>query len=284
MKDFGEREPLLSKTSYMLPCNPVLLAATANDAQPAFAHLEPKAQKTGEIPGRRMVVEIALDHALQPFPDFPQWLMHAPPKRDFHLFQLSEESLSDGLAQHEELAVLPGPSADVREPKKLNVSGLPSPRRFRFSAAKRPNSISRVLSGCSSRPNFRSRSRQSWRKRSASARRPDCILGDRAYDAEKIRRALCARHISPLLAMRNTENGSGLGRWRWVIERTFAWLNQFRRLRLRYEKRAEMHKALLSLACALICWNFLQGHFRDLRLPNRQAADERIEERFFFMP
>jgi transposase len=56
------------------------------------------------------------------------------------------------------------------------------------------------------------------------------------YDAEKIRRALRARHISPLPAMRNTENGSGLGRWRWVIERTFAWLNQVRRLRLRYEK------------------------------------------------
>jgi transposase len=91
--------------------------------------------------------------------------------------------------------------------------------------------------------------------------RPDCILGDRAYDAEKIRCALRARHITPLLAMRNTENGSGLGRWRWVIERTFAWLNQFRRLRLRYEKRADMHKALSSLACALICWNFLQGHF-----------------------
>jgi transposase len=77
----------------------------------------------------------------------------------------------------------------------------------------------------------------------------------------KIRRALRARHISPLLARRNTENGSGLGRWRWVIERTFAWLNQFRRLRLRYEKRADMHKAFLSLACALICWKFLQGHF-----------------------
>jgi transposase len=71
----------------------------------------------------------------------------------------------------------------------------------------------------------------------------------------------CVRVTSRLLAMRNTENGSGLGRWRWVIERTFAWLNQFRRLRLRYEKRADMHKALLSLACVLICWNFLQRHF-----------------------
>src|SRR6266446_4321149 len=71
----------------------------------------------------------------------------------------------------------------------------------------------------------------------------------------------CSACTSHLAATRNaqSENGSGLGRWRWVIERTFAWLNRFRRRRLRYEKRADMHKALLSLACALICWNFLQG-------------------------
>jgi transposase len=89
--------------------------------------------------------------------------------------------------------------------------------------------------------------------------RPDRILGDRAHDAENIRRAPRVRNILPLLAMRNTENGSGLGGWRWVVERTFAWLNQFRRLRVRYEKRADIHKAFLSLACALICWNFLQS-------------------------
>jgi transposase len=57
---------------------------------------------------------------------------------------------------------------------------------------------------------------------------------------------------------RNTKHGSWLGRWRWVVERTFAWLNQFRRLRVRYEKRADIHEAFLSLGCALICWRFLQ--------------------------
>jgi len=51
----------------------------------------------------------------------------------------------------------------------------------------------------------------------------------------------------PWLAKRNTEHGSGLGRWRWVVERTFAWLNQFRRLRVRYEKRADIHEALMAL-------------------------------------
>jgi transposase len=89
--------------------------------------------------------------------------------------------------------------------------------------------------------------------------RPECVLGDRGYDAEAIRQGLCARRIVPWLAKRNTEHGSGLGRWRCVVERTFAWLNQFRRLRVRYEKRADIHEALLSLGCALICWRFLRA-------------------------
>ena len=43
-----------------------------------------------------------------------------------------------------------------------------------------------------------------------------------------------------------------------VVERTFAWLNQLRRLRVRYDKRADIHEALLSLGCALICWQSLR--------------------------
>ena len=56
------------------------------------------------------------------------------------------------------------------KPRKLNVSGLPCPRFRRFSAANGPNSISRVLSGCSSSPNLANRCRKSARNRSASAR------------------------------------------------------------------------------------------------------------------
>jgi transposase len=88
--------------------------------------------------------------------------------------------------------------------------------------------------------------------------RPDCLIGDRGYDAEAIRQSLRFRGIRPMLAKRNTEHGSALGRWRWVIERTFAWLSQFRRLRVRYEKRADILEAFLSLACARICWHFLR--------------------------
>jgi transposase len=43
-----------------------------------------------------------------------------------------------------------------------------------------------------------------------------------------------------------------------VVERTFAWQNQFRRLRVRYDKRTDIHEAFLSLGYALICWQSLQ--------------------------
>jgi transposase len=43
-----------------------------------------------------------------------------------------------------------------------------------------------------------------------------------------------------------------------VVERTFAWLHNFRRLRTRWERDASLHRALLTLGCALICWRRLQ--------------------------
>jgi hypothetical protein len=39
-----------------------------------------------------------------------------------------------------------------------------------------------------------------------------------------------------------------------VVEQTFALLHAFRRLRIRWEVRADIHEAFLKLACALICW------------------------------
>jgi len=48
---------------------------------------------------------------------------------------------------------------------------------------------------------------------------------------------------------------SQLGVFRWVVERTIAWLHQFRRLRVRYERRADIHEAFLTVGCILVCWN-----------------------------
>jgi transposase len=89
-------------------------------------------------------------------------------------------------------------------------------------------------------------------------RRPQRLSADRGYDHDKYRRLLWQRGIKPEIARRQTEHGSGLGRYRWVVERSFAWLHQFKRLLVRYERRADMHRALLALACCLVCFRRLR--------------------------
>jgi len=88
-------------------------------------------------------------------------------------------------------------------------------------------------------------------------RKPDRLYADRGYDSNPHREALRQRGIEPVIARRNTEHGSGLGIFRWVVERSLSWLHQYRRLRVRYERRADIHEALLTLGCALVCWKQL---------------------------
>jgi transposase len=96
-------------------------------------------------------------------------------------------------------------------------------------------------------------------KRGRPRRKPNRIQGDRADDSEAHREALRWLRIEPVLAKRATEHGSGLGVYRWVVERTLAWLHQFRRLRIRYERRADIHEAFLSIGCSLICFRHLNS-------------------------
>lgn len=92
-------------------------------------------------------------------------------------------------------------------------------------------------------------------------RRPRYLLADRAYDHRKYRRQLAAQGITPIIARRGKPHGSGLGTQRWPVERTIGWLHQFRRLRTRWERRADLHQAFLSLACSIICLRKLRGSF-----------------------
>jgi transposase len=90
-------------------------------------------------------------------------------------------------------------------------------------------------------------------------RRPASVVGDRGYDSDRHRQELRKLGITPLIARRQTEHGSGLGRVRWVVERTFAHLHNLKRLLVRYERRADMHKAFLALGCCLICFRRLRS-------------------------
>jgi len=96
------------------------------------------------------------------------------------------------------------------------------------------------------------------RPRGRSRKRPEKLHADKGYDFPRCRRALRERGIKARIARRGVDSSERLGRHRWVVERTLSWLNRYRRLRVRYERRADVHQAFLELGCALICWNHVQ--------------------------
>ncbi|WP_285491685.1 IS5 family transposase [Amycolatopsis taiwanensis] len=91
-------------------------------------------------------------------------------------------------------------------------------------------------------------------RRGRPRRRPDTVFADRAYDHDKYRKQVQAVGITPIIARRGAAHGSGLGQYRWVVEQTFALLHWFRRLRIRWEVRDDIHEAFLRLGCAIICF------------------------------
>jgi transposase len=91
-------------------------------------------------------------------------------------------------------------------------------------------------------------------RRGRPRRRPGKLHADKAYDYPRCRRDLRRRGITPRIARRGIESSERLGRHRWVVERSFAWMNQFRRLPIRYERHADLYRAFLVLAAAIICF------------------------------
>jgi transposase len=92
-------------------------------------------------------------------------------------------------------------------------------------------------------------------------RRPSKCHADQGYDYPRCREACRQRSIIPRIARKGIESKEKLGRHRWVVERAFAWLNRLRRLTIRYERRADIHYALTTLACSLICLRALYYRF-----------------------
>jgi transposase len=87
--------------------------------------------------------------------------------------------------------------------------------------------------------------------------RPDELLADKGYDSDPHRQELRKRGIRPQIDRRRQTHGNGLGKYRWVVERTISWLHQYRRLRIRFERLPDIHEAFLKIGCSLICMNFL---------------------------
>ncbi len=88
-------------------------------------------------------------------------------------------------------------------------------------------------------------------------RRPAKVHADKGYDYDRCRAALRKRGIAQRIARRGIEPKERLGRHRWVVERTIAWLHGFRRLTLRTARRIDIHSAFVTLAAALVCHRFV---------------------------
>ena len=89
-------------------------------------------------------------------------------------------------------------------------------------------------------------------------RRPKAFRGDGAYGIRAIIAAVVRRRVNSLLApygQARKEHGSGLGKTRYVVERTLSWMGNFRRLKLCYERFGEHFQAFHELAACLICAN-----------------------------
>jgi hypothetical protein len=84
-------------------------------------------------------------------------------------------------------------------------------------------------------------------------KRPSAAVGDAAYGTKQVISELVRRRVFPMLAPRGRkQHGSGLGVVRYVVERTLAWLGNFRRLKICYERTGPHWQAMHELAACLV--------------------------------
>lgn len=90
--------------------------------------------------------------------------------------------------------------------------------------------------------------------------KPNALVGDKAFDCKGLRQILRWLGIEPILPAKG-EDERGLGVLRWFVERTISWFHQFRRLRIRWDRKPTTHQAFLSLAASIICYRISVSDF-----------------------
>jgi transposase len=101
--------------------------------------------------------------------------------------------------------------------------------------------------------------------------RPERVHADKAYDHRRCRRYLARRKITARIARRGIESSTRLGRHRWRVERSFAWLGCYRRLGMRWDRCSGRFYAFAEVACALVCFKALQRALSGWRKPLRST-------------
>ncbi|WSZ37088.1 IS5 family transposase [Streptomyces sp. NBC_00882] len=109
-------------------------------------------------------------------------------------------------------------------------------------------------------------------RRGPRRRRPGKLRADKAYYSADRLTWLRERGLVPRIARPGIESGERLGRHRWKIERSIAWLFDYRRLTVRYERTGSYFLAFLGLAAALTCYKKLSRLKSGSGRPYRSSA------------
>lgn len=97
--------------------------------------------------------------------------------------------------------------------------------------------------------------------------KPKILIADKGYDAAWVRKKLREKGITPFIPKRRKRGEKNypsynekIKPWyniRWIVERTIAWIGNYRRVATRYERYANIYKAFFQLACIMICLNWV---------------------------
>jgi putative transposase len=92
-----------------------------------------------------------------------------------------------------------------------------------------------------------------------SEQAPQGVCLDKGYDYDEVRELLAEFGFTAHIRSRGEEakklkQEAGFKARRWVVERTHSWMNRFRAILVRWQKRADTYMAMLHLACAIITW------------------------------
>jgi len=96
-------------------------------------------------------------------------------------------------------------------------------------------------------------------KKHSRKKKPNLCL-DKGYDYSETRETVIQMGYVPHIRSRGEEqkakkdHGPEYQPRRWVVERTHSWMNRYRRILIRWEKKTENYEAMLHLSCALICF------------------------------
>src|SRR5262245_30966361 len=160
-------EPVIGQALHPFPRETIFLAPPPKRAVPEPYHIATESADTRAVRGNRVIGKVSPNDLRQPTSLLGYRLMHALAQLLLDLFEFRLHAIAPGLSLYDELTSM-RLAADEDEAQRT-FSGFPSPALVRLAAAWRPNSIRRVLSGCSESANSSNRARSASQKRRASA-------------------------------------------------------------------------------------------------------------------